>query len=266
MYRYGIVFRDKESGCIIGLMSFLPYGIPAFRRVNTDWFRLIRRESVREEVFIKGKKRFEEEDIIYPHEIYWEFMKDFIACMLPEDLWQKYNIPFLQVLPVKSLLFELQRIAFTVNRYGYYFKGHLMKAQIVALKQEYSSGGIPFFEIAGHRTRWTNYIREESVLKNKRFKTVYSHYADFFKMPEDMIDIVSYEEFNQIETHRMPIFAIVRFMGIGPNPQQLNGFYNGEKLVATIIKVGNDLNLHIATKEFMQEAASMYNFIDLELI
>ncbi len=81
---------------------------------------------------------------------------------------------------------------------------------------------------------WLSKWLEDPAYVRIRFKMLEKGYppVDF---PPELVTKVPLNMFNRIEAERIPLFIGSQF-GVHPRPGNLEGFFNGEKLIAVLVK------------------------------
>lgn len=81
---------------------------------------------------------------------------------------------------------------------------------------------------------WLTHLRKHAEFKDKRFKILPKGYPPF-ELDPDYFDVVDLVEFNKIENNRIPLFIGTQ-CGIFPRPNNIEGFFNGNKIAAILGK------------------------------
>jgi hypothetical protein len=81
---------------------------------------------------------------------------------------------------------------------------------------------------------WIQGFKKSRRHGHKRFKRLETGYPPF-EINEELIDIVSLEDFIRIEKDRLPLFIGSQF-GINPRINEIPGFFNGRKQIAILAK------------------------------
>lgn len=270
MFKYGVLLKDERTGLNVRLMSVSPWGFPAFSDYNPEWRRQMRRAYVMDRVFNDIDYKFKDTDdldMLSEFNVHDSIAGDILYSIPLNDLWDKHKIPFLRKLPLKALSYECRRIVYLINDQELQYFGHPFRAELVALDPEYERRNIPYYEPPPLEA-WTFYEASGNLMTGKKYKTVIHIYEEYFKMPKDRIDVVSYEEFIKNEDERIPIFITMRGAGnTGPDMRQLPGFDDEDRLVSVIhSNYGKEQgigSLHVVSRDYFQNNLPLRGFIRL---
>lgn len=93
-----------------------------------------------------------------------------------------------------------------------------------------------------YKTYWIDQLLADAEYRGLRFKTM-SKNSHFSNIDEELIDIVSADEFVRIESDRVPLFLGSQF-GIAPRMNDIEGFFEEVRLCAILGK--SMLSGHVA--------------------
>lgn len=241
MERYGILLTALDSGKEAGLISIANNGLMGFRCGDIPWD-----DSIYDEVL-----EFVLEKVLFGQRFYNWHNKDMLDPLSETTL--------------RRMVFVLAQM---LNNIRFEIRGVVVKAQAITLSKDLSNGAFLFYEPKyKHDIRWANYFRASTLFGHMRFKTTFNNYKDLFSIPEDMIDVVSYEEFAEIDPDRIPLFFACH-SSPSPGFSQIPNFFNGDKYAAILTKTLsgciNGVSLYFIPKDIQREEnSSTLGFIKL---